>query len=134
MNQKIGALFALLAGVAAPSAAAAADAIEINGRQLTPQEATLLMQTLGAQIPAGRYWYDTRSGLWGRWGDGYAGIEGGPVQINLLRVNGGGQGGRQATTFYSQGLSTTNGYYDPNSGESMVTVRDPSGKTITWSN
>lgn len=47
----------------------------INGVRLTPQEYTSLSQKIGQPAPAGRFWYDGVSGMWG--------YEGGPVMGQL---------------------------------------------------
>ena len=39
--------------------------IFINGREITPAQVQQLRATYGYVAPAGRYWYDTRSGLYG---------------------------------------------------------------------
>jgi hypothetical protein len=40
----------------------------VNQKELTPQQMTELRQTYGSAPPAGRYWYDPRSGIYGVWG------------------------------------------------------------------
>ena len=54
--------------------------VYVNGRPVTEQQIAALQQRMGipeaAPIPAGRYWYDRVSGLWG--------MEGGPTQGQIL--------------------------------------------------
>lgn len=69
--------FLLLALVAASvsgfaPAPQAAGEVSINNKKLTADEVAQLTRAVGP-VPPGRYWYDSRSGLWGRWGQGAAG-------------------------------------------------------------
>src|SRR6266851_2146614 len=41
-----------------------ASTVVINGRSISQQELEELVATYGAAPPAGRYWYDTASGMW----------------------------------------------------------------------
>jgi hypothetical protein len=54
--------------------------VYVNGRGVTTEQIRKLQQRLGiptqAPIPAGRYWYDNVSGLWG--------MEGGPTMGQIL--------------------------------------------------
>jgi hypothetical protein len=51
--------------------------IFLNGRELVTAELNYLETLIGARVPAGRYWLDHL---------GNAGPEGGPAQVNLLRL------------------------------------------------
>ncbi len=68
--------------------------IVVNSKELSPEDGRALMQYYGA-IPAGEYWYDKVSGLWGAQGGPssgqiMAGLDlGGPLQS---RASGGGTG------------------------------------------
>jgi len=68
--------------------------IIVNGQELAAEQGQALMQLYG-QIPAGNYWYDTYSGLWGTIGGPGTGRIlpglnlGGPLQAG---VSGGGTG------------------------------------------
>lgn len=60
-----------------------ATGVQINGRPVSAAALAMMEAQLYAQIPAGAYWYDARSGLGGPWG-GYArvyapGLDFGPV-------------------------------------------------------
>jgi hypothetical protein len=54
--------------------------VYVNGRPVSEQQIAALQERMGipeaAPIPAGRYWYDRVSGLWG--------MEGGPTQGQIL--------------------------------------------------
>ena len=65
-----------------PQPQAAPQGVVINGKTLTAKDMTSL-QRLGLQVPAGRYWYDKRSGAWGYEGYGAMGV----IQAGL-RVGG----------------------------------------------
>ncbi len=73
----------------------AAEKIIINRARLTDHQLTQLEQRLATKILPGRYWYDARSGLWGREGRPNAG----QLQTNLpiyapmpADISGGGTG------------------------------------------
>jgi hypothetical protein len=77
-----------------------AEGVYVNGQPVTAEQIQLAQQTMGippgaAAIPAGRYWYDDVSGLWGfeggpTAGQLYPGLQlGGPLQPN---ASGGGTG------------------------------------------
>jgi hypothetical protein len=53
--------------------AEAGSGIVINRTELSAQQVAQLEQRLGTQLLQGRYWYDRRSGLWGREGMANAG-------------------------------------------------------------
>jgi hypothetical protein len=56
-----------LAWATAPALAQGRDsAVVVNGVALAPNVLTALQQRYQTQIPAGRYWYDRVSGVWGR--------------------------------------------------------------------
>lgn len=57
----------------APSGAAQGTGVFINQRAATPEQLDELKRTYGAAPPPGRYWYDSRSGLYGNWGHEAAG-------------------------------------------------------------
>lgn len=59
-----------LAAAAGPVVGAAPPepVVEVNGHVLTAAERAALTQRLGARPLPGRFWYDPRSGLWGRLG------------------------------------------------------------------
>lgn len=66
--------------------------VVINGRALSQPQIQELINTYGAVAPAGRYWYDTRSGMWGIEGRelmGFlrAGHDFGPLAANASRGN-----------------------------------------------
>ncbi len=44
---------------------AASGSVVVNGRSLSQQQVQELAAAYGAAPPPGRYWYDTKSGLWG---------------------------------------------------------------------
>lgn len=50
---------------AAESAAAGANAVVVNGRAMTPPQIQAFQQLYGVSPRPGRYWYDSRSGLYG---------------------------------------------------------------------
>jgi hypothetical protein len=54
--------------------ASAATGIVINGIELTEQQVLMVAHLYGHPPPFGRYWYDSRSGAWGREGSGTAGF------------------------------------------------------------
>jgi hypothetical protein len=54
--------------------ASAATGIVINGIELTERQVVLVATLYGYAPPLGRYWYDSRSGAWGREGAGTAGF------------------------------------------------------------
>jgi hypothetical protein len=74
--------------------------VYVNGQLVTAEQIQVALQTMGIQpgaatIPPGRYWYDSKSGLWGMEGGPTVGqifpeLElGGPLQPN---ASGGGTG------------------------------------------
>ena len=54
--------------------ASAATGIVINGIELTDRQVLMVASLYGYPPPSGRYWYDSRSGAWGREGAGTAGF------------------------------------------------------------
>jgi hypothetical protein len=52
----------------ATEAPAQSTGVFINEKELTPAQIDGMRRTYGAAPPAGRYWYDSRSGLYGYWG------------------------------------------------------------------
>jgi len=58
---------ALLACFATPHASAGTG-VFVNGRELTRRQVAELLLTYGSVAPPDHYWYDSRSGLWGREG------------------------------------------------------------------
>ena len=89
--------------------------IVVNEIELTTEEGYALMQAYGV-IPAGNYWYDPLSGLWGNWG----GPAGGQISPGLPfrgslspNASGGGTGvfinGREIHTLEFQLLQQTFG-------------------------
>ncbi len=54
--------------------AAGGEELSINGRPLKPEERRFLERAYGAMPSSGRYWYDSRSGLYGLWGREAAGF------------------------------------------------------------
>lgn len=79
MNARTWTLAVILAAILAVPGASAQD-VYINGQAVTLEEIRELQQKLGipetAPIPAGRYWYDPVSGLWG--------MEGSPMMGQIL--------------------------------------------------
>ena len=61
------------ASVAATTAGAQGTGVFINQRAATQEQLDDLKRTYGAAPPPGRYWYDSRSGLYGNWGHEAAG-------------------------------------------------------------
>lgn len=55
------------------SAPANGTGVIVNEKELTNDQITQLKQMYGAAPPAGQYWYDPRSGLYGYWGREAAG-------------------------------------------------------------
>ena len=83
---------ALPATAGAPTATAAQAEVIINERPVTQEQINLLRTQYGAAPPAGRYWYDSRSGLYGMWGreaGGYIrpGHDFGPLPANASNGN-----------------------------------------------
>lgn len=78
---------------AAPQAGEAdSTGIIINGRPISPQQVRELQAQYGQVAPPGRYWYDTRSGMWGVEGDALMGFirpghDFGPLAANASRGN-----------------------------------------------
>src|SRR5262245_31224530 len=66
-----------LGGPLRPDASGGMTQIFVNGRELTDVEVAFLEHLTGVQIPPGRYFVD---------GAGNAGLEGGPVLINLVQL------------------------------------------------
>lgn len=77
---RTSAYVSILSGLLLIGSTAAAQDVIINGQPVTEQQIRALQQQLGvpeaAPIPAGRYWYDKVSGLWG--------MEGGPTLGQIL--------------------------------------------------
>ena len=97
-----------IGGPLSPKASAGTTGVFINGREL-PTSDLVALQRLGP-VPQGRYWLD---------GQGNWGVEGGPVQGNLVaaarQANGGGGGGgdnyyHSSTTGTSMNSSGGSGY------------------------
>ena len=66
--------------------------IIINGRPISPQQVRELQAQYGQVAPPGRYWYDTRSGMWGVEGGALMGFmrpghDFGPLAANASRGN-----------------------------------------------
>lgn len=91
-----------IGGPLSPKASAGNTGVFINGRELPTADLTAL-QRLGP-VPQGRYWLD---------GQGNWGVEGGPVQGNLVAA------ARQAGGGNSGGGSGDNYYHSDNTGVSM---------------
>jgi hypothetical protein len=60
-------------GLIAGSAGCASDALTING-QVPSQQALAALSAARGQLPAGDWWYDSRSGLYGMMGKGASGV------------------------------------------------------------
>jgi hypothetical protein len=45
----------------------------VNGHTVTDRQRYEFLITYGSPMPAGHFWYDSRSGLWGHWGREVAG-------------------------------------------------------------
>jgi hypothetical protein len=54
--------------------------------------------------------------------------------VNLRAAAAGGARGGAGTFGASSATGSVSGYYDPNDGGSLITVRDASGNAINWSN
>jgi hypothetical protein len=63
-----------LMGLLAPFIASAESALVINGRVIDAEARTRLESASGTSLHPGRWWYDARSGLWGREGQGATGF------------------------------------------------------------
>lgn len=61
------------AGSAAASGSADGGGVQVNGHRLTRAELEALTRVVGGPVSEARYWYDRRSGLWGRLGEPAAG-------------------------------------------------------------
>jgi hypothetical protein len=64
----------------------------INQREITQQQLAAIKQMYGQATPPGRYWYDPRSGLYGKWGFEAAGYirpghDFGPLPANASNGN-----------------------------------------------
>jgi hypothetical protein len=126
---------------------ASAQDIYVNGQPVPQQEIRDLQQRMGipeaAPIPAGRYWYDRVSGLWGMEGgptqgqilpglelgtwQGIGGPEGGPALFNIAAAAaqaggaGGGYGGyTRRTPFGSTGGDGNCSYFMSPDGSSVM--------------
>lgn len=89
--------------------------VVINGREITTTELALVQQVTGAPVSPGRYFLNA---------NGDAGVEGGPVLVNLFPKQ-----SRQATYFAHEGMfSKGGGFYDPATGDHYYSFTDSSGK------
>ena len=86
--------------------------IIVNGVRLSAEQITVLERVEGGQIPCGRYWLDTATGIWG--------FEGGPPQ-GRLGDRQGNRGYHKRTPFGDLGSDGTTAYwFDPGTGCSVV--------------
>jgi hypothetical protein len=77
--------------VSSTFAAGATRAVVVNEVRLSDQSVATLEQTYRTVIPDGRYWYDARSGLWGRQGGPTLGQI--PAGLKLGRLHAQASGG-----------------------------------------
>lgn len=93
-----------LVGALPPAATASETALIINGRVFDAASRARLEAAAGTPLISGRWWYDARSGLWGREGQGAAGFArpgldvGAPLPAKI-------SGGRQGVFFNGRELS-----------------------------
>lgn len=103
-----------LAGAAPPAAGAAsatvappgatAAAVVVNGNALSDAQRRAIERRTGAPLPAGRWWYDTRSGLWGAEGQGAAGFAPAGLDVGAaMRAD--ASGGRTGVFFNGRDLT-----------------------------
>jgi hypothetical protein len=80
------------AGIQPAAQTSSGTGVFINQREITRQQLEAIKQTYGAAAPPGRYWYDPRSGLYGKWGFEAAGYirpghDFGPLPANASNGN-----------------------------------------------
>ena len=93
-----------LVGALPPAATANETALIINGRVFDAASRARLEAAAGTPLISGRWWYDPRSGLWGREGQGAAGFARPGLDVGAPmppKISGGRQGvffnGRELT-------------------------------------
>lgn len=99
----------------------------VNNRQLQPSEVLYLSNLVGAPLQVGRYFVD---------GQGNAGVEGGPVLINLVqaansrRAATGGNGGGGGGTSITAGSGSNKSWFDSD-GHGCKMFMTSSGTTVS---
>jgi hypothetical protein len=92
--------------------------VVINGREITGREFALVQQVTGGAVAPGRYFLNA---------NGDAGLEGGPVLVNLFPKQ-----QQKATYIAHEGMfSKGGGFYDPATGDHYYSFTDSSGKTYS---
>lgn len=79
-----------------PAATASENVLVINGRVFDTASRARLEAAAGTPLISGRWWYDPRSGLWGREGHGAAGFARPGLDVGASmppKISGGRQGG-----------------------------------------
>lgn len=115
-----GAQGQILPGLPLPPVTAGASkgdtAVVINGREITRAELALVQQATGGPVSPGRYFLEA---------NGDAGLEGGPVLVNLFPK----QQQNKATYFAQDNTNSKGGgFYDPATGDHYYSFTDASGK------